>query len=87
MMEDVPLPEFQPDAHPEVVFRAHSNFGRHSILYLGKGEYWICGTWMAKSGSRMVVLHDRLFRVTELDAAAPGLEFEPEHLALTPAIN
>ena len=68
---EYPLPEYRPGTHPYVLFRAHSSEGRSSIVFLGGEEFWVSGTWMVQAGSRIVILRDRLFRVSELTTGLP----------------
>ncbi len=77
MEEDI-LPEFCPSTHPDIIFRAHPTQGRHSIIFLGGEEYWVQGTWTAQTDGRMVILQDRVFRISEFLHAIPGVEFRAE---------
>ncbi|HET6383518.1 MAG TPA: hypothetical protein VFJ58_09025 [Armatimonadota bacterium] len=65
--------EFRPPMHPEVLFRTHANFGRYSIVHLGGEEYWMHGTWLALGDGQMVMVRNRVFRVSELAGCMDGI--------------
>ena len=73
-LQSIPPSEYRPPSHPDVIFRTHSDLGRFSILHLGGEEYWMEGTWLALSAGQMVMVRDRVFRVSELAQCDPGIE-------------
>jgi hypothetical protein len=63
---DAVLPEYRPEAHPDVIFQVNSSEGMHCILPLAGDEYWVAGAWIVTSGHHTIMLRDRLFRLSEL---------------------